>query len=152
MAIAITPFSGFCNFRPLAEISTFLASAPEFASLIPASASKALSSPSSDPKASLRAVFDALMTASDDSVQSALDQLIKRYESGGAREEEKDVAALAQELAKQYPGDVGVFCVFLLNVVKLVEGEAMFLQADEPHAYISGGGSRTPSICVWATN
>ncbi|KAF8603418.1 mannose-6-phosphate isomerase [Ceratobasidium sp. AG-I] len=139
MAIAITPFSGFCNFRPLPEISTFLTSVPEFASLIPESARKALSDPSpSDPKGALRAVFDALMNASDDTVQSALDKLIKRYESGGAKEEEKDVAQLAQTLEKQYPGDVGVFCVFLLNVVQLEEGEAMFLQADEPHAYISG--------------
>ncbi|CEL59231.1 mannose-6-phosphate isomerase [Rhizoctonia solani AG-1 IB] len=138
MAIAITPFSGFCNFRPLSETSTFLSSVPEFASLIPDKAASALSSSPSDPKSALRDVFGALMSAPSDQVQSALDQLIKRYESGGATPAESDVADLAQTLAKQYPGDVGVFCVFLLNVVKLNEGEAMFLQADEPHAYISG--------------
>ncbi|CAE7102178.1 unnamed protein product [Rhizoctonia solani] len=135
MAIAITPFSGFCNFRPLSEISTFLSSVPEFASLIPAQAASELSSSPSDPKAALREVFGALMSAPSDQIQSALDQLIKRYESGGATPAEADVVDLAQTLAKQYPGDVGVFCVFLLNVVKLNPGEAMFLQADEPHAY-----------------
>ncbi|CAE6422396.1 unnamed protein product [Rhizoctonia solani] len=139
MAIAITPFSGFCNFRPLSEISTFLSSVPEFASLIPAQAASALSSSPSDPKSALRDVFGALMSAPSDQIQSALDQLIKRYESGGATPVESEVADLAQTLAKQYPGDVGVFCVFLLNVVKLNPGEAMFLQADEPHAYITGG-------------
>ncbi|KAF8680981.1 Phosphomannose isomerase type I [Rhizoctonia solani] len=138
MAIAITPFSGFCNFRPLSEISTFLSAVPEFASLIPEKAASALSSSPSDPKSTLRDVFGALMSAPSDQVQSALDQLVKRYESGGATSAESQVADLAQTLAKQYPGDVGVFCVFLLNVVKLNEGEAMFLQADEPHAYISG--------------
>ncbi|KAH7344120.1 phosphomannose isomerase type I [Rhizoctonia solani] len=138
MAIAITPFSGFCNFRPLPEISTFLSSVPEFASLIPAQAASSLSSSPSDPKAALREVFGALMSAPSDQIQTALDQLIKRYESGGATSAESDVADLAQTLAKQYPGDVGVFCVFLLNVVKLNPGEAMFLQADEPHAYITG--------------
>ncbi|CAE6448582.1 unnamed protein product [Rhizoctonia solani] len=141
MAIAITPFSGFCNFRPLPEISTFLSSVPEFASLIPAQAASALSSSPSDSKAALREVFGALMSAPSDQIQTALDQLIKRYESGGATSAESDVADLAQTLAKQYPGDVGVFCVFLLNVVKLNPGEAMFLQADEPHAYITGGTS-----------
>ncbi|EUC56226.1 mannose-6-phosphate isomerase [Rhizoctonia solani AG-3 Rhs1AP] len=138
MAIAITPFSGFCNFRPLSKISTFLTSVPEFASLIPAQAASALSSSPSDPKSALRDVFGALMSAPSDQIQSALDQLIKRYESGGATPVESEVADLAQTLAKQYPGDVGVFCVFLLNVVKLNPGEAMFLQADEPHAYITG--------------
>ncbi|CAE6472154.1 unnamed protein product, partial [Rhizoctonia solani] len=138
MAIAITPFSGFCNFRPLSEISTFLSSVPEFNSLIPAQAASALSSSPSDPKSALREVFGALMSAPSDQIQSALDQLIKRYESGGATPAESQVVDLAQTLAKQYPGDVGVFCIFLLNAVKLNPGEAMFLQADEPHAYITG--------------
>ncbi|KAG8771501.1 Mannose-6-phosphate isomerase [Ceratobasidium sp. 428] len=141
MAIAITPFSGFCNFRPLNEISVYLTAVSEFASLISTSNPHAISSftpDSADPKPALRTLFEALMTAQDDQVKSALDTLIARYESGGAKKEEEGVAELAQTLAKQYPGDVGVFCVFLLNVVELKEGEAMFLQADEPHAYISG--------------
>ncbi|QRV72320.1 mannose-6-phosphate isomerase [Ceratobasidium sp. AG-Ba] len=141
MAIAITPFSGFCNFRPLNEIALYLTTVPEFASLISRSNPHAISSftpESSDPKPALRTLFEALMTASDDQVKSALDTLINRYEGGGAKQEEAGVSELAQKLAKQYPGDVGVFCVFLLNVVELKEGEAMFLQADEPHAYISG--------------
>jgi mannose-6-phosphate isomerase len=42
-------------------------------------------------------------------------------------------------LNEQYPGDIGVLCVFLLNVVELKEGEAAFLGANMPHAYIKGG-------------
>ena len=41
-------------------------------------------------------------------------------------------------LHQQYPGDVGVFCVYLLNYARLKPGEALFLAANEPHAYISG--------------
>lgn len=141
MAIAITPFSGFCNFRPLSEISTFLSAVPEFADLVPQSAISAISSSPSDPKSALRDVFSAIMSAPDTQVQTELAKLIKRYEAGGASPAEVSVADLAQTLEKQYPGDVGVFCVFLLNVVELNLGEAMFLQADEPHAYISGGES-----------
>ncbi|KAG9091664.1 Mannose-6-phosphate isomerase [Ceratobasidium sp. 370] len=144
MAIALTPFSGFCNFRPLNEISIYLSTVPELASLISVSNPHAISSftpESSDSKPALRTLFEALMTASDDQVKLALDAMIARYERGEVMIEEEGVAQLAQTLAKQYPGDVGVFCVFLLNVVELKEGEAMFLQADEPHAYISGGTS-----------
>jgi len=42
------------------------------------------------------------------------------------------------KLNAQFPGDIGVFCPFMLNYVKLAPGEAMFLGAGEPHAYVSG--------------
>ena len=41
-------------------------------------------------------------------------------------------------LAAQFPGDIGVFAPFLLNVITLNPGDAVFLAANEPHAYISG--------------
>jgi len=41
-------------------------------------------------------------------------------------------------LAGQYPGDVGCFAAYLLNQVTLQPGEALFLPANEPHAYLSG--------------
>lgn len=34
---------------------------------------------------------------------------------------------LAVRLLRQYPGDVGVFCAFLLNQIVLADGEAIFL-------------------------
>lgn len=45
---------------------------------------------------------------------------------------------LVLRLEKQYPADVGVLAIFFLNFVKLDRGEAMYLDANEPHAYISG--------------
>jgi mannose-6-phosphate isomerase len=41
-------------------------------------------------------------------------------------------------LNQQYPGDVGCLCPLLLNLLHLQPGEAIFLGANEPHAYISG--------------
>lgn len=37
-----------------------------------------------------------------------------------------------------YPDDSGLFSPLLLNVVKLNPGEAMFLFAETPHAYLNG--------------
>jgi mannose-6-phosphate isomerase len=48
--------------------------------------------------------------------------------------------AMALYLEEQYPGDVGVWCVFFLNVVELVPGQALALDANIPHAYIKGQG------------
>lgn len=38
----------------------------------------------------------------------------------------------------RYPGDVGVVAPYLLNTIVLRPGEAIFLAANEPHAYLSG--------------
>jgi mannose-6-phosphate isomerase len=45
---------------------------------------------------------------------------------------------LVLQLEKQYPADVGVLAIFFLNYVKLVPGEAVYLDANVPHAYLSG--------------
>ena len=49
-----------------------------------------------------------------------------------------DKEQLVLRLEKQYPADVGVIAAFFLNHVKLNPGEALFLGANEPHAYLSG--------------
>lgn len=43
-------------------------------------------------------------------------------------------------LAEQYPGDIGLFSPLILNTIVLQPGEAMFLDACTPHAYIKGTG------------
>ncbi|XP_075361769.1 mannose-6-phosphate isomerase isoform X3 [Mycteria americana] len=45
---------------------------------------------------------------------------------------------LLLRLHSQYPGDIGCFAIYFLNLVRLEPGEAMFLGANEPHAYLQG--------------
>jgi mannose-6-phosphate isomerase len=94
-------------------------------------------------KSALRAIFEVLMTSDDNKVVSTLKGLLKRYNEQGKEScktrIEADLVDLVTELNEQYPDDVGVLCTFVLNVVELGVGEAVFLRADEPHAYISGG-------------
>lgn len=49
-----------------------------------------------------------------------------------------DKEQLILGLEKQYPADVGVLAAFLFNYVKLNPGEALYLGANEPHAYVYG--------------
>lgn len=79
------------------------------------------------------------MTAEDAQVKSELKKLVTRYREGKERPEEKAVKDLVLQLNSQFPGDIGVFCAFVLNYVKMSPGEAIFLGAGEPHAYVSGG-------------
>lgn len=43
-------------------------------------------------------------------------------------------------IAHHYPGDPGVIAAMLLNYVQLQPGEALFLGAGVPHAYLNGLG------------
>ncbi|CAZ81723.1 unnamed protein product [Tuber melanosporum] len=126
MAIAVTPFDGFCGFRPLSEIVSFLESTPPLRALVGESKSDIF----------IAAVGDKA-DASDEATIAANKKALKDlFEAVMTSEEE--FANLIIRLDGQFPGDIGLFCSFLLNYVKLQPGEAMFLQANDPHAYLSG--------------
>jgi mannose-6-phosphate isomerase class I len=46
---------------------------------------------------------------------------------------------LIKKLADEFPNDVGIWCVFFLQHFTLDPGQAVFLPANEPHAYLYGG-------------
>lgn len=146
MALAITTFEALCGFRPIPEIASFLNRTPELKALIPPSILTTFLSlddsqnqEGPEEKIALKNVFASLMTAPDEEVKQKLDALLKRYASGIDQEDDKDIIGLVQRLSSQFPGDVGIFCAFVLNYVKLEPGQAIFLGAGEPHAYVSGG-------------
>lgn len=146
MAIALTPFSALCGFLPIDRIVSYLEVVPELAGLIPdtvrqtfiTSASSHLAA-SRETRRALRELFASLMTVEESRFVPALETLVERYKKGRVSEMEKQLADLVVRLYDQFPGDIGVFCPFVLNYVELREGEAIFLGAGEPHAYVSGG-------------
>jgi mannose-6-phosphate isomerase len=72
-------------------------------------------------------------------VKELLSSLIARLASKTPRTVLDD---LVVRLDAQYPGgDIGVFCALFLNYVVLTPGDAIFLAANEPHAYLSGGNT-----------
>lgn len=87
-------------------------------------------------EAGLRKFFEAMLSLQGDVKETALNTLL------GYAERHKDDAlfALILDLAGQYPGDIGLFSPLMLNVLTLQPGEAMFLDACTPHAYIKGTG------------
>lgn len=159
MTIAVTPFDGLCGFRPLKEISHFLATVPSLRKLIGEEAAKQFeqgvhgretSSNAEDSernKKSLQAAFSALMTQDKSAIAAAAKDLVASAEKdgedfaggGGPSNGGKELADLVVRLNGQFEGDVGLFVLFFLNYVKLEVGEAMFLKADDIHAYLSGG-------------
>ena len=159
MTIAITPFDGLCGFRPLAEISHFLANVTTLRRLLGDSVAEKFETStkghetSSDEadlernKKALQTAFSALMNSDKSEVKSLAKELIASAEKegndfaggGGPTNGGKELADLVIRLNAQFEGDIGLFVLFFLNYVKLEIGEAMFLKADDIHAYLSGG-------------
>lgn len=144
MAIALTPFQGLCGFRPVEEIVTFLKKVPEFQSLIGEDATAQLKqSVSGDPEAmasALRNCFSHLMKSEKKVVVEQLNLLVKRIsQQVSAGNSMEDICGtLLLQLHQQYPGDIGCFAIYFLNLLILKPGEAMFLEANVPHAYLKG--------------
>ncbi|KAL8924691.1 MAG: hypothetical protein Q9172_002593 [Xanthocarpia lactea] len=158
MTIAVTPFDGLCGFRPLKEITHFLATVPSLRKLIGENAAKEFEEAVSGRETSasledtqrnkkaLQAAFSALVTKDKSVIATAAKELVATAEKegenfaggGGPSNGGKELADLVVRLNGQFEGDVGLFVLFYLNYVKLEVGEAMFLKADDIHAYLSG--------------
>ena len=165
MIIAITKFEGLCGFRPLSEISHFLNTvtslrelvgeeqAENFKSAIDGQETSDNSEKSKRNREALKSAFSALVNnAGTDVVVRRAKELVEEarnkgsnFADGGdpANEDGKELADLVVRLNEQFPGDIGLFVLFFLNYIKLNPEEAMFLHADDIHAYLSGGKLRT---------
>eukprot|EP00753_Platysulcus_tardus_P004916 PLAT12760.1.p1 GENE.PLAT12760.1~~PLAT12760.1.p1 ORF type:complete len:353 (+),score=159.17 PLAT12760.1:47-1060(+) len=145
MAIALTPFEAMCRFRPAGEIAAQLrrvqplrglCGGDEGVSAFLAAADSCPDGSSEECRDQLRKLFTQYMQADAAAVEAAVGEWVDSLSSAEEMKEECD--ALALRLQSQYPGDVGVFAPYWLNYIQLQPGQAMFLAANEPHAYLSG--------------
>ncbi|GAA93370.1 uncharacterized protein L969DRAFT_19764 [Mixia osmundae IAM 14324] len=97
----------------------------------------------------LKDLFAALMNAHPEKVvKPEVRKLVQRYKAEVYSQEGKadtsadfpsgSIEELVVRLDEQFKNDVGIFCSFVLNVVTLEPGQAIFLKANEPHAYLTG--------------
>ncbi|KAI8420988.1 hypothetical protein MSG28_008132 [Choristoneura fumiferana] len=86
----------------------------------------------------LKQVFSSLMTSDKAVIAASLNTLCERLE----KEEEGTQSALSfpllRRLHSQFPGDVGCYALYFMNYLRLRPGQAIFLNANLPHAYLSG--------------
>ncbi|OKK16021.1 mannose-6-phosphate isomerase [Streptomyces sp. CB00455] len=132
MIVALTGFHGLCGFRPPDRCAELL---------------EALAVPGLDPLAGvlrtradgggLRDVFTALLSPPP-GLLGAVGAAVRRQ----ARREGPHRADFAayEAIATAHPGDRGLLPALMLRHVRLAPGEALFLGAGIPHAYLSGLG------------
>ncbi|XAR51535.1 Mannose-6-phosphate isomerase [Bertholletia excelsa] len=143
MALALTEFEALCGFVSLEEVKDVLRNVPEISEVVGCKyANQMLDMNYRDGeeniKAVLRLIFTKLMSASKDVIAKASSNLKNRLKTASEVRQLTDKEQLAQRLEMQYPDDVGVLASFLFNYVKLNPGEALYLGANELHAYLHG--------------
>ncbi|MCL7045478.1 hypothetical protein MKW94_017738 [Papaver nudicaule] len=143
MALALTPFEALCGFITLQELKDVLLTVPEIIEVVSNVAAEQLLSANEvdgeeKKKPLLRSIFTILMSASKDLVSEMVSKMKDRLTAESEVRQLTEKEQLVLRLENQYPADVGVISAFFFNYVKLNPGEALYLDANEPHAYIYG--------------
>lgn len=143
IAIALDLLSALVGFKNLSEIQKTLEQHPEIADLIGRENLPGMNA-------------DRLSAqAASESLQNMIVALVKRSPSMSERLKEAIHALSADLLGKpkdqltpeekifldlkdEYPGDIGLIFIFLLNLIRLEAGQSVFLQPGVPHAYLRG--------------
>ncbi|KAF9182969.1 Mannose-6-phosphate isomerase [Haplosporangium sp. Z 767] len=148
MAIALTDFEALCGFRPLREISATLDQWPELRALVGDQEAKDFQDAVTrsegmegikgikEGRQALRTLFKTVLTSETSKVKVELDRLVSRLSA--SEHPNHSTESLLLRVHSQFPGDVGLFCIFFLNYIVMQPGQAIFLAANEPHAYLSG--------------
>ncbi|XP_011021254.1 PREDICTED: mannose-6-phosphate isomerase 1-like [Populus euphratica] len=143
MALAVTEFEALCSFISLEELKAVLRDVPEIVDLVgSAEVNQLLQINEQDHaekvKSVLRSAFTHLMSASKEMTAEVISKLKSRLYTESETRQLTGKEQLVLQLEKQYPADIGVISAFFLNYVKLNPGEALYLGANEPHAYLHG--------------
>ena len=126
LVYALTPFQAINGFRPLKEIAALLL---PVAAAHPA-IEKFIHAPDA---ANLSDLFASLLSMEGEVKARALD-ILREQLNANAGEPWQTISSIAEV----YPDDSGLFSPLLLNVIELQPGQAMFLFAETPHAYLNG--------------
>ncbi|KAF7511227.1 hypothetical protein GJ744_005124 [Endocarpon pusillum] len=131
IAVALTDFEVFVNFKPLADIQSLLKVEP-LTRFLPSDATSSLT------KDALKQVCKTMLSASPETVadvQSSLSKLSRSQLGSQAY-----ILDLLSRLQQQYtPEDNGTLIALIcMNYLQLKPGQAIYVPADGIHAYLSG--------------
>ncbi|MFF0295639.1 mannose-6-phosphate isomerase, class I [Kitasatospora sp. NPDC004615] len=131
---ALSEFEGLCGFRAPADAADLMASleVPGLEPLIDLLRTKPEAEALSGALAEALALTDEQGRATVDAVARAV--------TAAAPSDPTGAMAGYAFAAAEYPGDRGLVAALLLNYVRLQPGEALYLGAGLPHAYLRGTG------------
>jgi mannose-6-phosphate isomerase len=152
ISIALTEFEALCGFREIHAIKDSIERTPELLNLLTRGHWEQFVENlrlSEIPRAReiFKTLFHELMSSSEDRIRFEIESLMQRI-ARELSEHERGERNLADSIEREYrliervfvdfPYDIGIFNIFLLNYVEMKPGEALFLAPNEPHAYLKG--------------
>ncbi|MGE7435080.1 mannose-6-phosphate isomerase, class I [Kitasatospora sp. NPDC001175] len=134
MICALGEFEGLCGFRAPAEAADLLQSlgVPALTGLVEILRGK----PESE---ALSETLATILTMTGETARTTVAEVAAAVERAAGAEPDGQFAAYAFA-AREFPGDTGLLAALLLNYVRLQPGEALYLGAGVPHAYLRGLG------------
>lgn len=135
LVYALTFYKAMNGFRPIAEIIALFNEAN--ISSLSQELAQLKQQPNSD---SLKCFFSAIMSLEGAAKQCALEELYAAIERPAKTAMSREAFQYVADFKQHYKDDIGLFSPLLLNTVELAPGEAMFLHAETPHAYVQGTG------------
>lgn len=129
---ALSPITALCGFREIDKIKE------DLSTLIPISYEKYLAGFDS-----VKTLFFGLYGLSSDRKAFILDEFSKSIDSSSASSWKGNfltAKGIAKTCLVEYPNDIGALFPYILNVVHLQIGEALYLKPGTLHAYVYGNG------------
>ncbi|MGP3937718.1 mannose-6-phosphate isomerase, class I [Nonomuraea sp. KM88] len=136
MVCAITPFHGLCGFRDPASTADLLdrLRLPDLRPWIGTLRS-------GEPETALRTVFAQMLDDASRPLRAQVERALLDLGPGsGTGTGGGDDLAPYAGIARACPGDPGIVAALLLHHVDLLPGQALYLGAGVPHAYLGGIG------------
>lgn len=137
LLVALSKFYALRGFRPLAEIERTLSDTPELAPLLQSSLTDA---------SALAALYERIMHLSQPEVDQVLLPLIERLQRENREKTfcPTDRAYWVLRAHREFSSggriDRGLFSIFLVNLMELQPGQAIYLPDGALHSYLQGVG------------
>ncbi len=135
LVYALTFYKAMNGFRPIEQIVTLFKEVN-----ITTLTDEVAALESKQNNQGLQTFFTAIMSLEGARKKSALSELYAAYERPTKTTMGREALAYSADFRVHYEGDIGLFAPFMLNTIELAPGEAMFLHAETPHAYVQGTG------------
>nr|XP_036674626.1 mannose-6-phosphate isomerase [Drosophila suzukii]XP_036674627.1 mannose-6-phosphate isomerase [Drosophila suzukii] len=133
LAIALTPFLALVGFLPASDIRDYIDEFQPLSKLIGAEAVDQLhESPDGQ---SVKLCYEKLMKTEESVIAKCINEIAKNYQK---ELKSNDLLEVFTKINQDFPGDVGVLSLFFLNLIRLKPGQAIYLGANEIHAYLDG--------------
>lgn len=132
LAIALTDFQAMCGFRPYDEIHNLVKAWPQLETLL---GKDKIDKLTSGTEAALKDLYSTLMHSSPEALETCINSMLETIK---AKPTQTPLDHLFLQLHTDFAADVGLLSIYFLNILDLKPGQAIYLPANVPHAYLSG--------------